>query len=128
MSFYALWVVNWALTKITPQNPSQFGGILGIKTGQARRQEDFSKVRRVGIDETASHRGHNYITLVHDMDARRLIFGCSGRDQATIASFVKDLKAHQGDPLAINAACIDKVFSMVLILASPMDMSRGLIA
>jgi transposase len=81
--------------------------ILKRHVTQARRQEDFSKIRRVGIDETASRRGHNYITLVHDMDARRLIFGCSGRDQATIASFVKDLKAHQGDPLAINAACID---------------------
>lgn len=39
----------------------------------ARAQEDFSDVAAVGIDETASRRGHNYITLFHDLNAA----GCS---------------------------------------------------
>ena len=35
----------------------------------ARELEDFSDVTAVGIDETAARRGHNYITLFHDLKA-----------------------------------------------------------
>jgi transposase len=73
----------------------------------ARKLEDFSDVRAVGIDETAARRGHNYITLFYDLDAGRLLFACEGRDADTIKTFAEDLHAHRGDPDAIKAACID---------------------
>ena len=73
----------------------------------ARAEEDFSTVTAVGIDETAARRGHAYITLVHDLEARRLLFACAGRDQGTVARFVEDLEAHGGDTGSITAACID---------------------
>jgi len=74
---------------------------------RARAEEDFSEVRRVGIDETAARRGHNYVTFVHDLDQRRLLFGCEGRDQGTIQAFADDLKAHGGDAAKITDASID---------------------
>ena len=73
----------------------------------ARAEEDFEAVTAVGIDETAARRGHAYITLFHDLDARRLLFACEGRDQGTVARFVEDLEAHGGDAASITAACID---------------------
>lgn len=73
----------------------------------ARAEEDFEAVTAVGIDETAARRGHAYITLFHDLDARRLLFACEGRDQGTVASFVEDLEAHGGEAGHITAACID---------------------
>jgi len=73
----------------------------------ARAEEDFSAVTAVGIDETAARRGHAYITLVHDLRARRLLFACEGRDQDTVARFVEDLADHGGDAGRITAACID---------------------
>jgi transposase len=73
----------------------------------ARAEEDFSTVTSVGIDETAARRGHEYITLVHDLRARRLLFACEGRDQGAVARFVEDLGAHGGDAGRITAACID---------------------
>jgi len=73
----------------------------------ARALEDFSDVTAVGIDETAARRGHNYITLFHDLDAGRLLFACEGRDADTVKTFAGDLRAHGGDPGAVTAACID---------------------
>jgi transposase len=74
---------------------------------KARALEDFSGVTAVGIDETAARRGHDYITLFHDLEAGRLLFACEGRDQGTVARFVEDLSAHDGTADAIAAACID---------------------
>jgi transposase len=73
----------------------------------ARELEDFSDVTAVGIDETAARRGHNYITLFHDLKAGRLLFACEGRDAGTVKTFTADLRTHGGDPDAITAACID---------------------
>ena len=73
----------------------------------ARTQEGFEEVRAVGIDETAARRGHDYITLFHDLEARRLLFAWEGRDQTTVETFVEDLEAHGGASERITAACID---------------------
>ena len=41
---------------------------------RGRGRADMSSVTRVAIDETASRRGHNYITLFVDIDQARVLF------------------------------------------------------
>jgi len=74
---------------------------------EAREHADYSGVTSVGIDETSSRKGHNYITVVVDAKRRRTIYACAGRDKETIARFAEDLKSHGGDPEAVVMACID---------------------
>jgi len=100
------------------------GQLMGLHDGQiwrvldhyveaARQREDFSSVQSVGLDETASRRGHNYISLFHDLDQKRLLFACEGRDKAVVAAFVKDLEAHGGQIENIGSVCIDMSKSYV---------------
>jgi len=74
---------------------------------QARALEDFAGVQIVGIDETSLRRGQNYITVVHDLEAKRLLFATEGRDHQTVLDFVDDLKAHGGDPAEVRHVCMD---------------------
>ena len=74
---------------------------------QARAREDFSTVRRIGVDETSARRGQRYITLFHDADARRLLFATPGRSAASFAAFAQDLHAHGGTAEAISAVSMD---------------------
>ena len=74
---------------------------------QARAKDDMSGVRHIGIDETSLRKGHNYITVVHDLDAKRLLFATEGRDHETVHAFAQDLQAHQGDPAKIEHVCQD---------------------
>ncbi|MFP5486637.1 MAG: transposase, partial [Gammaproteobacteria bacterium] len=73
----------------------------------ARAKDDMAAVRHIGVDETSVKRGHAYITVVHDLEARRLLFACAGRDHLSLKSFAGDLRAHGGDPGNIEHACID---------------------
>ncbi len=74
---------------------------------QARAKEDHAAVRRLGVDETSTRRGHHYLTLFHDADARRLLFATPGRDAKTFAAFAADLRAHGGDPAGITDISMD---------------------
>lgn len=76
-----------------------------IKT--ARSQDDMSGVHQIGIDETSVKKGHEYITVVHDLEAKRLLFACPGRDHATVAAFAQDLTAHGGDLATVAHVCMD---------------------
>jgi transposase len=75
--------------------------------GAARQLDDMSEVKIVGIDETSLRKGQNYITVVHDLEKKRLLFACEGRDHQTVLDFAADLKAHGGDPEQIKHVCQD---------------------
>ena len=68
---------------------------------------DFEGVELVGVDETSLRRGQHYITVVHDLDAKRLLFATEGRDHQTVVEFARDLKAHGGDPAEVRHVCMD---------------------
>lgn len=80
---------------------------IAFYVAQARSLERFDAVSTIGIDETSMRRGQNYLTVVHDLDAARLLFATPGRDHATVADFVTDLKAHGGDPEQVRHVCMD---------------------
>lgn len=68
---------------------------------------DHSEVKRLSIDETSKARGHDYITLAADADARKVIFVTEGKDAGTIKELAAELIAHGGDPAAIESVSID---------------------
>ncbi|MGH8566740.1 MAG: ISL3 family transposase [Gammaproteobacteria bacterium] len=73
----------------------------------ARAREDFSSVRRVGMDETAAARGQDYISVFADLDAARVLFATAGRDAATVEKFAADLAEHGGDPKQVDTTSSD---------------------
>lgn len=72
-----------------------------------RDKVDMSEVKRIGVDETSSKKGHNYITIVADLDGDRILFATQGKDSSTIGRFIKDFKEHGGKKEHIIAASID---------------------
>jgi len=51
----------------------------------------FAGLRRIGIDEISYKKGHRYLTVVVDHDARKLIWAAPGRDKATLGRFFDEL-------------------------------------
>lgn len=74
---------------------------------KARARIDLSGVQRIGIDETSSRKGHNYITNFVDFDTRELIYSTEGKGEASIESFVKELESRGGDRKNIEVVSMD---------------------
>lgn len=74
---------------------------------EALALEDYSTVTKIGLDETAIRRGHNYITVFVDLDEKKALFATEGKSAATVGIVVDDLLMHGGDPKNIEAVSLD---------------------
>jgi transposase len=69
--------------------------------------QNLEGVERVGIDETSSRRGHEYVSVFADLDERRGVFVVEGRDHETVQAFSLFLETHGGDPAKISEVSQD---------------------
>ena len=73
----------------------------------ARANEAYDDVTAIAVDETSSRRGHKYVTVVADIETKRVIYATPGKDAATLGRFTTDFHAHNGDSDAIRQICMD---------------------
>lgn len=74
---------------------------------KSRELLDFSYVTGVGMDETPSKRGHNYVSLFVDIKERSIMFATKGKDSSTVDRFKQEFQAHGGKPENISEVCCD---------------------
>ena len=67
--------------------------------GRMLSELDLANVATVGVDETASRRGHRYVTVFLDMQRKQepVIFAVPGHGKDAIKAFSAFLAAHGGD-------------------------------
>jgi len=80
---------------------------------------DLGSVRAVGLDETASKRGHNYVTVFIDMDRRDkpVIFVTPGKGKACVAAFRAFMLGHRGEPTTVAEVVCDMSPAFLAALA-----------
>ena len=76
---------------------------------EALKRLDLSTLKAIGLDETASKRGHRYVTVFIDMQARDkpVVFVTPGKGKETLAQFAEHLKTHQSAPERIIEVVCD---------------------
>jgi transposase len=67
----------------------------------------WEKVVWVGADEMNRKKGHNYLTVFVDLEAKRVLLAVEGKDASTWERFAEQLGRHNGHPKAITQVAID---------------------
>jgi len=96
-----------AIARLVGEHDTCLWRVLHHYTEEARSRLDMSEVQEVGMDETSSKRGHNYISIFVDMDEPRVVFATEGRDAATVGTFKDDLQEHGGASDNVREVCCD---------------------
>jgi transposase len=76
---------------------------------QAVERLDLSRLKAIGLDETAAKRGQTYVTVFIDLDAKDkpVVFVTPGRGKETVARFAAFLAEHGGRPERIAEVVCD---------------------
>ncbi len=61
----------------------------------------------VGADEMNRKKGHHYLTVFVDLEAKRVLLAVEGKDASVWERFAEQLRAHNGHPKAITQVAID---------------------
>ena len=117
-SGFTLMMEAWAMLLCSAMPIKEAGELLGesdtrlwrlvahyVEAAHARR--DWSRVRRLLIDETSARKGHRYVTSFVDADTRELLFLTEGREAQSVAAFVAELRTHGGKPEQIELVSMD---------------------
>ncbi len=72
--------------------------VIKYYVGRALLEMDLSELKAIGLDETASKRGHNYVTVFIDMERtdKPVVFATPGKGKKTVMQFKAFLEDHQG--------------------------------
>ena len=95
------------LATFVGEHDTRLWRILHHYVDQGRDQVDHSSVKHVGVDETSSKKGHNYVSLFFDLEKSRILFATEGKDASTVIRFQQDLVAHSGATEAVTEFCSD---------------------
>jgi transposase len=96
-----------SIAALLKEHDTRLWRVLDHYVQESRQGTDFSAVTEVGVDETSSKRGHNYVSLFVDLESSRVLFATEGKDASTLGRFKTDLEAHHGDPSSIREICCD---------------------
>lgn len=95
------------VAEIIDEHDTRIWRVIHNYVEEARKREDLSRVISIGIDEKACAKGHQYITVVADLDKSKIIHVCEGRDSAAVTSFYHDFLEHGGNCEKIQSICCD---------------------
>lgn len=74
---------------------------------RALSKDCLDSITRVGLDETSGKKGHSYVTIFADLESRRVIHACEGKDSGTIKNFTESLQEKGGCKENIEVVSMD---------------------
>jgi transposase len=106
-------VINWLLSLASIKTVAkqlrlswdEVDGIMGRAVARGLLRRKRVAVRRIGVDETSFQRRHEYVTIVTDLDNRRVLHVADGRKRESLDAFFRELDADQ--LAAIEAVAMD---------------------
>jgi transposase len=96
-----------AVARIVGESPHRVLAVCQKYVEMACGLADYSDVTALAVDETSRARGHSYVTLAADANARRVLFVTEGRDAKTIEQLAEYLSEHGCPAENITSASID---------------------
>ena len=97
----------YKIAELADEHDTVIWRIVNAHIKKAYSQKDMSTVAKIGINETSSKKGHNYISVFVDMTARDVIFATPSKDAETISKFTEELAKHNGNSDNISEFSMD---------------------
>lgn len=113
-----------AVARIIGEDDNKLWRMLRHYVEETRSSEDYSSVSAIGVDETSAKKGHDYVTLVVDLEAKRTIFVGSPEHITDAAIDMSPAFIRGIEDTFPNAAITFDKFHIMKILSTAVDEVR----
>lgn len=96
-----------AAAKILGEDDEKLWRVAEHYVEEARSKADYSEVSMIGVDETSKGKGHDYVSIVVDLEKKQTISVEEGKDSEVLNTFRKDFEEHGGKAENIRHVSID---------------------
>ena len=93
--------------KLLHVNPHRIWTVFNPWVNQSRLQDDPSDIKKLGIDETSTRKGHKYITVGIDMEKSRVVHVVKGKGKDSLNCLQKYLASQEVKKEQIKEVSID---------------------
>jgi transposase len=93
--------------KLLGEYPNRIWTIFNYWMGVSYSEADHSNIKKIGIDETNSKKGHDYITIAIDIDNSRVVHPTEGKGAETITKIADYLETKGTKRENVEQICID---------------------
>jgi transposase len=107
-----------AVANVVAEHDTRLWRVVRHYVGRAHDRQDWGEVRAVAIDETATCKGHRYVTVVMEIDPQqtlpaRLLFMKPERSAASVGEFVAAMSAHGARRQQVELPAIESINSII---------------
>lgn len=101
-----------AVAALVSEHDTRLWRVVRHYVGLAHGRQDWSGVKAVGLDETATRKGHRYATVAVELDlegqsSARLLFMTPDRTRQSVAEFCHQMPAHGAQPGQVKVVAMD---------------------
>jgi transposase len=82
-------------------------GVVRRYVSQALATQDIEIVKELSVDETSSSKGHNYLTILADREAKKVVGVAVGKDKDAVAHALIDMEVRGGDRTKVKSVTMD---------------------
>ena len=96
-----------AVSRILAEHDTRLWRLLKGYVQEAYQEADFSELKAIGCDELSARKGHNYLSVFADLEAKQVLYATAGRDASTWDRFAEELLKHSAKAEQIETVSID---------------------
>ena len=82
-------------------------GIIGRYVGHALATQTLKPVKEMSVDETSSKKGHNYLTILADRKAKKVVGVSEGKDKIAFTEALMDMEIRGADRKKVKTITMD---------------------
>jgi transposase len=117
---YAMWLVKNGMSlsaggELMGVEGRVLGRIIQNRVAQALADQSLEQVVDLGIDETSFSKGHDYVTILTDKEAKKVVGIGNGKDAQAVRDALCDMEIRGADKEAVETVSLD--FSAAFISA-----------
>jgi transposase len=92
--------------------------VIGSYVNKIYKGQDYHTVQKLGVDETSTRKGHNYVTVSADLETGHVLFATQGKGSTTIETFTNELPEHHAASAQIIEISMDMSPSFIFGVAN----------